>query len=63
MPMIIVIVMVLPPFFTHLYQIWSAFSSDGGNEQLAYLSGINVDRLKIMNYTLSGRLLARHLLV
>jgi ribose/xylose/arabinose/galactoside ABC-type transport system permease subunit len=26
----------------------------GGNEQVAFLSGINVDRLKIANYTLSG---------
>lgn len=29
----------------------------GGNEQVAFLSGINVDRLKIANYTLSGVLI------
>jgi len=29
----------------------------GGNEQVAFLSGINVDRLKIANYTFSGALI------
>jgi ribose/xylose/arabinose/galactoside ABC-type transport system permease subunit len=58
MPMIIVIVMV---FATHFLLTYTKYGrrlvAMGGNEQLAYLSGINVDRLKIMNYTLSGAII------
>jgi len=58
MPMIIVIVMV---FATHFLLTYTKYGrrlvAMGGNEQLAYLSGINVDQLKIMNYTLSGAII------
>ncbi len=33
----------------------------GGNEQMAFSLGINVDRLKIINYTLSGAIIIEKL--
>jgi len=58
-PMYVVILMVLG---THVLLKYSKFGRRlvalGGNETVAFLSGIGVDRLKIITYTLGGAIMA-----
>ena len=57
-PMIILILMVLGThFLLRNTKYGRRIVAMGGNEQMAFLSGINVDRLKIINYTLSGAII------
>ena len=57
-PMIILILMVLGThFLLKNTKYGRRIVAMGGNEQMAFLSGINVDRLKIINYTLSGAII------
>ncbi|MDD3840394.1 MAG: ABC transporter permease [Clostridia bacterium] len=54
-PMIIVIVVAILTHFLLKYTKYGRrIVAIGGNEELAFLSGINVDGYKIANYTLSG---------
>ncbi len=59
---VLMIIFLLVTAGTHILLKFTTYGrrivAMGGNEEVAFLAGINVDRYKIMNYTLSGGLIA-----